>query len=88
MWPRFGYDSSSKLRISKHTRQTLEHGCEVVTDEWWFYVFEQILHLGPWLVNPLVWEDGEPREQGEFYCGVGATNVVGREISDAFGCMP
>ena len=29
------------------------------------------------------WEDGTPREQGEYYCGVGASNVVGREISDA-----
>ena len=33
--------------------------------------------------EPLGGEDGTPREQGEFYCGVGAGNVVGRAISDA-----
>ena len=33
--------------------------------------------------EPLGWEDGTPKEQGEYYCGVGAGNVVGREISDA-----
>ena len=33
--------------------------------------------------EPLGWENGEPRAQGDFYCGVGAGNVVGREISDA-----
>ena len=40
------------------------------------------------LTNPdgtiLGWEDGTPeRPQGEYYCAVGASNVKGREISDA-----
>ena len=32
--------------------------------------------------SPLGWEDGEPRPQGDYYCGVGADNVAGREISE------
>jgi glutamine synthetase len=33
--------------------------------------------------RPLGWpESGEPREQGDYYCGVGCDNVVGREIVD------
>ena len=33
--------------------------------------------------RPLGWpENGEPREQGDYYCGVGCDNVVGREIVD------
>ena len=34
--------------------------------------------------NPLGWpEDGFPRPQGPFYCGVGANRVYGREVSEA-----
>ncbi|SVE55089.1 uncharacterized protein METZ01_LOCUS507943, partial [marine metagenome] len=33
--------------------------------------------------NPLGWQDGTPRPQGDYYCGVGADNVQGREISEA-----
>ena len=32
--------------------------------------------------EPLGWEDGEPRPQGDYYCGVGSGNVEGREISE------
>ena len=28
------------------------------------------------------WEEGEPRPQGDYYCGVGADNT-GREVSEA-----
>lgn len=34
--------------------------------------------------RPLGWPtEGEPREQGEYYCSVGANNVVGREFVEA-----
>ena len=55
---------------------------EVVTDEWWFGFEQEYFFTDPQTGEPLGWEDGEPREQGEYYCGVGAGNVVGREISD------
>ena len=33
--------------------------------------------------RPLGWpEKGKPRPQGDYYCGVGEGNVVGREIVD------
>ncbi|MBT87614.1 MAG: glutamine synthetase [Gammaproteobacteria bacterium] len=54
---------------------------EVVTDEWWFG-FEQEFFFTNKDGSPLGWEDGEPRPQGDYYCGVGANNVVGREISE------
>ena len=54
---------------------------EVVTDEWWFG-FEQEFFFTNKDGSPLGWEDGEPRPQGDYYCGVGADNVVGREISE------
>ena len=56
---------------------------EVVTDEWWFGFEQEFFFTDPKTGEPLGWEDGTPREQGEYYCGVGASNVVGREISDA-----
>ena len=56
---------------------------EIVTDEWWFG-FEQEYFLTDKDGTILGWEDGTPsRPQGEYYCAVGASNVVGREISDA-----
>ena len=55
----------------------------VVSDEWWFG-FEQEYFLTDKDGTILGWEDGTPsRPQGEYYCAVGASNVVGREISDA-----
>ena len=54
---------------------------KVVTDEWWFG-FEQEFFFTNKDGSPLGWEDGEPRPQGDYYCGVGANNVVGREISE------
>ena len=55
---------------------------EVVANEWWFG-FEQEFFLTDKEGNPLGWEDGIPAPQGDYYCGVGASNVQGREISDA-----
>ena len=54
---------------------------EVLTDEWWFG-FEQEFFFTNKDRSPLGWEDGEPRPQGDYYCGVGADNVAGREISE------
>ena len=54
----------------------------VVTDDWWFGFEQEFFFTDPETGEPLGWENGEPRAQGDFYCGVGAGNVVGREISD------
>ena len=56
---------------------------EVVSDEWWFGFEQEYFFTDPQTGEPLGWEDGEPRAQGDYYCGVGSNNVVGREISDA-----
>ena len=54
----------------------------VVTDEWWFGFEQEFFFTDPETGDPLGWEKGEPKAQGDYYCGVGAGNVVGREISD------
>ena len=66
-----------------HPSNTRHAASEIASDEWWFG-FEQEYFL----TNPdgtiLGWEDGIPtKPQGEYYCGVGAANVKGREISEA-----
>jgi glutamine synthetase len=53
----------------------------LVTDEWWFG-FEQEYFFTDKNGEPLGWDDGTPRPQGDYYCGVGASNVQGREISE------
>ena len=52
-----------------------------INDEWWFgFEQEYFMYKDS---RPLGWpESGEPREQGDYYCGVGCDNVVGREIVD------
>ena len=64
---------------SSNTRVAAE---KVVTDEWWFG-FEQEYFFTGKDGSPLGWQDGTPRPQGDYYCGVGADNVQGREISEA-----
>ena len=66
---------------STHPSNTRAAAQAVVTDEWWFG-FEQEFFFTNKDGSPLGWEKGEPRPQGDYYCGVGANNVVGREISD------
>jgi len=66
-----------------HPSNTRHAASKIVTDEWWFG-FEQEYFL----TNPdgsiLGWEEGIPEKpQGEYYCGVGAGNVKGRDISEA-----
>ena len=68
---------------SVHPSNTRAAAAEVTTDEWWFGFEQEFFFTDPQTGEPLGWEDGTPREQGEYYCGVGAGNVVGREISDA-----
>ena len=58
--------------------------CEgLVADEWWFGYEQEYFFTNPEDGTILGWEDGTPRPQGDYYCGVGAGNVVGREISEA-----
>ena len=65
-----------------HPSNTRVAATKVVTDEWWFG-FEQEYFFTNKDGSPLGWEDGTPRPQGEYYCGVGSNNVQGREISEA-----
>ena len=51
-------------------------------DDFWFG-FEQEYFFTNKDGTPLGWEDGTPRPQGDYYCGVGSNNVQGREISEA-----
>ena len=65
-----------------HSSNTRVAAKKVVTDEWWFG-FEQEYFFTDTKGNPLGWQDGTPRPQGDYYCGVGSMNVQGREISEA-----
>ena len=72
-----------------HPSNTRAAADAVVSDEWWFG-FEQEYFFTNKDGSPLGWEEGEPRPQGDYYCGVGADNVSGREVSEAhldFGCL-
>ena len=52
-----------------------------IEDEWWFgFEQEYFMYKDG---HPLGWpEKGKPRAQGDYYCGVGEGNVIGREIVD------
>jgi glutamine synthetase len=65
-----------------HPSNTRVAAAEVVTDEWWFG-FEQEYFFTDQNGVILGWEDGVPRPQGDYYCGVGSRNVQGREISES-----
>ena len=64
-----------------HTSNTRTHCQNLVSDEWWFgFEQEYFMYKDG---RPLGWpEKGKPRAQGDYYCGVGEGNVVGREIVD------
>ena len=64
-----------------HPSNTRAEAAATVTDEWWFG-FEQEYFFTDKNGEPLGWEDGTPRPQGDYYCGVGSSNVQGREISE------
>ena len=58
-----------------NTRTKIDH----LNEEWWFgFEQEYFMYKGG---RPLGWPaKKEPRPQGDYYCGVGAGNVAGREI--------
>ena len=64
-----------------HKSNTRTHCQNLVSDEWWFgFEQEYFMYKDG---RPLGWpEKGKPRPQGDYYCGVGEGNVVGREIVD------
>jgi len=74
--------------IDPHESNTRTHCQNLVSDEWWFgFEQEYFMYKDG---RPLGWpEKGKPRAQGDYYCGVGSNNVVGREIVDrhAEACM-
>ena len=64
-----------------HESNTRTHCQNLVSDNWWFgFEQEYFMYKDG---RPLGWpEKGKPRAQGDYYCGVGEGNVVGREIVD------
>ena len=71
--------SPDKTPHPSNTRKRCEG---LVTDEWWFGYEQEYFFTNPEDGTILGWEDGTPRPQADYYCGVGAGNVVGREISE------
>ena len=67
---------------SVHPSNTRAAAEAVVSDEWWFGFEQEYFFTDPSTGEILGWEDGTPRPQGDYYCGVGASNVAGREISE------
>ena len=65
-----------------HPSNTRAAAAEVVTDEWWFGFEQEYFFTNP-DGSPLGWEKGEPRPQGDYYCGGGGDNGSGRENSEA-----
>ena len=64
-----------------HESNTRTNCVNLVSDDWWFgFEQEYFMYKDG---RPLGWpEKGKPRAQGDYYCGVGDSNVVGREIVD------
>ena len=64
-----------------HESNTRTNCLNLVSDDWWFgFEQEYFMYKDG---RPLGWpEKGKPRTQGDYYCGVGEGNVVGREIVD------
>ena len=64
-----------------HPSNTRNYCQNLVSDEWWFgFEQEYFMYKDG---RPLGWpEKGKPRAQGDYYCGVGEGNIVGREIVD------
>ena len=71
--------SPDKTPHPSNTRKSCEG---LVSDEWWFGYEQEYFFTNPEDGTILGWEGGTPRPQGDYYCGVGAGNVVGREISE------
>ena len=71
-----------------HESNTRTDCLNLISDEWWFgFEQEYFMYKDG---RPLGWPaKGKPRPQGDYYCGVGSNNVIGREIADrhAEACM-
>ena len=68
-----------------NTRNILKSNCgqNLKDQEWWFGFEQEYVLIDPTTGRPLGFpEDGYPKPQGDFYCGVGAENVAGRDIVD------
>ena len=68
-----------------HGSNTRTDCVNLVSSDWWFgFEQEYFMYKDG---RPLGWPEGKgtksnPRPQGDYYCGVGEGNVVGREIVD------
>ena len=64
-----------------HGSNTRTDCVNLVSNDWWFgFEQEYFMYKDG---RPLGWPaKGKPRAQGDYYCGVGEGNVVGREIVD------
>ena len=64
-----------------HESNTRTNCQNLVSNDWWFgFEQEYFMYQDG---RPLGWPvKGKPRAQGDYYCGVGEGNVVGREIVD------
>lgn len=67
---------------SVHSSNFRNEAKSIVTDEWWFGFEQEYFFTDPEAGEILGWENGTPKPQGDYYCGVGANNVAGREISE------
>ena len=65
-----------------HPSNTRAAAEAVVTDDWWFG-FEQEYFFTNKDGSPLGWEEGEPRPQGDYYCGRNIGENVSREHLNA-----
>ena len=68
---------------SAHPSNTRNQCVDILTDDWWFGFEQEYFFTNPEDGTILGWEDGTPRPQGDYYCGVGSGNVQAREVSEA-----
>ena len=68
---------------SAHPSNTRSACVDILTDDWSFGFEQEYFFTNPEDGTILGWEDGTPRPQGDYYCGVGSGNVQAREVSEA-----
>lgn len=59
---------------------------ETKLDDMWFAIEQEITMMDPVKNKPIGWseyENGTPPPQGEYYCGVGSSVVVGRDLIES-----
>ena len=83
------FDSTGKPHKS-NTRAELRRTLERVggADDLWFAVEQEYTITEASSDKPIGWPDGEPKPQGDYYCGLGSNNVKGRRLAEqhAFLC--